>query len=292
MPRDISVARLCALAAIGAVLSASLADAGSISIQSPSLLAAAKPGIAATPVAVLVKKWKWPNGSTLSICFYNGADAARSAVAKYATEWLGNANIKFDFGLNNARSCAPRNEQSQVRIRFNNSGGNISLIGAQSASAASRDRPSVSFAFPSANGGLQVSERAVLHEFGHVLSLHHEHQSPISGCQGELDLAKTQQRQVQRHPNYTPQQIDQNIRNNFFQLRPNTTLYSWTTPVDRRSIMFYNLPPEIFKKGAASPCALGNANMSLSETDKAALACFYPRPGAQCALSDNRKLVR
>ena len=50
------------------------------------------------------------------------------------------------------------------------------------------------------------------------------------------------------------------------------------TEVDRKSIMHYSLPPELFKRGRNSPCWIPD-NDDLSAQDKRFIASMYPKAG-------------
>jgi hypothetical protein len=56
------------------------------------------------------------------------------------------------------------------------------------------------------------------------------------------------------------------------------------TEVDRRSIMHYSLPAQLFKRGRSSPCWVPD-NDDLSEQDKRFIAAVYPKGDAPVAVS-------
>lgn len=104
---------------------------------------------------------------TLDIAFLNGSARDHATVAHTAAEWtrgkLGR-RIAFRFG----RPV----KGSHIRVKFRDGVGNLSDIGTQALLRGPHE-PTVHFA--------DVERRAILHEFGHVLGLHHEHQNPNSG---------------------------------------------------------------------------------------------------------------
>jgi serralysin len=104
---------------------------------------------------------------TLNICLLNGTGAERRLVRRVAPEWtegtLGN-RIKLRF-------IADR-KGSHVRIRFRGGKGNLSQVGRRGLKVPS-NRETMNLD--------DVNRRGVLHEFGHVLGLRHEHQNPASG---------------------------------------------------------------------------------------------------------------
>jgi hypothetical protein len=118
-----------------------------------------------------------------------------------------------------------------------------------------------------------------MHEFGHALGLHHEHQSPGSPCKGEFNLDAVRQLTGWN---------DGQIETNFAALANNSSAYIWG-PYDPKSIMMYSLPPQVFYKGAASPCWV-QQNYQISPEDRRALKQVYPSaPAAALANTDRTR---
>jgi hypothetical protein len=116
----------------------------------------------------------------------------------------------------------------------------------------------------------------VLHEFGHALGFHHEHQSPGEGCDAEYDWDKLYA-YYQKSYGWDKAMVDQNVR----QLNANRSAYDWSTP-DPQSIMVYASDPQFLKNGTHSKCYF-QENDVLSNLDIAGVEKTYPR--AQVALT-------
>lgn len=138
-------------------------------IVGPSHDGAIRPGLEGL---VADKYWVWPNASKLHVHFLDGSPAARAAVAQIAAEWSEFANIDFVFHLEDA---APA--QVDIAITFDDPACNSSM-GPGSRQAVQWGGPSMRLCHIDGMLGSDFFRRAVLHEFGHALGMHHEHQSP------------------------------------------------------------------------------------------------------------------
>src|SRR5262245_57041283 len=101
----------------------------------------------------------WPNGTRIRIRFLGGTSAQHETVKKFAPQWTEHANLHFEFG--NAANA-------QIRIAFNDDGA-WSYIG-NDALGIPANQPTMNFGW--------LDEGVVLHEFGHMIGLIHEHQNP------------------------------------------------------------------------------------------------------------------
>ena len=101
----------------------------------------------------------WPNGKVLHIRFLNGTEQQKQIVKQFAPQWTEHANLKFVF------DDAP---SAEIRIAFNDDGA-WSYIGT--------DSLGIPVNQPTMNFGWQ-EEGVVLHEFGHLIGMIHEHQNP------------------------------------------------------------------------------------------------------------------
>jgi hypothetical protein len=109
-----------------------------------------------------------------------GTPKQQAKVAAVVTEnaistWVDYANIKFQ------RLPDDRATSALVRIQFIPGTASWAYIG-QEGMKVGKTQPTMSLGWIADNAILDDSERGViLHEFGHVLGLMHEHQSPMMG---------------------------------------------------------------------------------------------------------------
>ncbi len=106
----------------------------------------------------------------------------------------------------------------------------------------------------------------VLHEFGHALGFHHEHQSPHTEC--DFDWDKLYEFLAKPPNEWNRAKVDHNLR----QLPGGGLTFS---PHDKTSIMHYAFPDWMFKKGGASTCYT-KRNDVLSPMDKQMIGKAYP----------------
>lgn len=126
----------------------------------------------------------------------------------------------------------------------------------------------------------------MLHEWGHALGLHHEHQSPAGGCDTEYDWPKLYAYYLNNY-GWQSDRVDKNLR----QLIADHAAFDWST-LDRGSIMIYASNPNFLIKHEQSPCYFGENN-SLSKLDVEGIQRTYPRQQADlagiCARRSNDK---
>lgn len=207
-----------------------------------------------TTNAALLKSKKWNNGQIIKIKFLNGTPFLQSKVKQFAEEWLKYANLKFQY--------VDSNQNADIRINFDNSGGSWSYLGTD-CNRISPNQPSMNFGwFTNFTSDTEFS-RVIIHEFGHALGLIHEHQSPASNIQWNKSKVYEYYGGA---PNYWNQdEVDNNI---FYKYSSTVTNYS---AFDSKSIMLYSFPSSFTLNGWSS-----GWNTVLSQTDKNFIAKEYP----------------
>ena len=187
----------------------------------------------------------WKTGSTITIKFMDGTAAQHKVVKETAAQWLKYANLKFQY--------VATNQPADVRISFEDYGA-WSYIG--------RDALLIDQSKPTMN--LQwLDAGTILHEFGHMLGLIHEHQNPMGGINWNKPVVYEE---LMGAPNYWDRQtVDINMfhRLSIDLLRAST--------VDPLSIMMYAIPARWTTDGFYT-----GWNEELSETDKSFIGGVYP----------------
>jgi hypothetical protein len=186
-----------------------------------------------TEMAALTRKL-WASNATLNIYFFGGHDSRTDKVFNIASEWTNYCNIKF--------KQVDQIDESQVRISFSEPG-SWSYIGTDSIGIP-KNKPTVNFGW--LNVGLPESEyrQVVLHEFGHVLGLIHEHQNPSTSIKWNKSIVYWF---CKFYFGWSNQETDNNIIQEFEKTQ---TKY---TSVDKDSIMAYTIPPEFTMDGTTFP---------------------------------------
>lgn len=248
---------------------------------------------------VLESANRWSTGGVITVAFNGGDRVLHQRIASIADTWARFANLTFDWGLNTSGDFRRWSEtdshySADIRISFTRDSGYWSVVGTESINP-SIARPNetsmmlAGFAYAWPHGG----DTTVLHEFGHALGLHHEHQHPSQGCESEFRwyddpgylLTKGRYGDYVQDPNgrrpglYTylgghsnnwpKSQVDSNLK----QLT-NSSAYSFGA-FDSDSIMLYSFQPWMFVHSTTSYCYTPN-NADLSDEDKRRIAEIYP----------------
>lgn len=203
-----------------------------------------------------IRRKLWQNGRTLHFQFIGGNPALHKKIEQVAQEWTKYANIHFVF------DSSPN---AEIRIGFADPGA-WSYIGTD-ALAIPKDQPTMNFGIL-ANSRLSEEDfrRTVLHEFGHVFGLIHEHQNPNANIPWNKEAVY---KEFEGPPNYW----DRNTINaNFF------TQYKgdYRPKFDPQSIMMIIPIPKRFLMGNDFQ-PITELSSVLSESDKEFISTLYPR---------------
>lgn len=267
------------------------------------------------PRMVLESARKWRPGRTIAVAFLGGDSSDHEQIASIADEWSRHANITFDWGRDTQgqfRTWTTRDAafQADIRIAFftGQLGGYWSLVGTESIDPGviRPDQPSMNLE------GLDQwwpgdAAAVVLHEFGHALGLHHEHQHPEQGCDAEFRwhddpgyvlttgafgdyIPDPTGRRPGLYtylggvPNHWPMsEVDFNLKN-----LSDSRAYVYGD-FDSESIMMYTFEPWMFVRGTESYC-FTPPNHDLSGEDRRRIAQVYPEDASDVqALSLSRQ---
>lgn len=210
----------------------------------------------------------WQVG-VLKVSFKGGDAVLHKAIADAAAEWSKYANIVFDFGYDSKKNVYRTwhaQDFSPIRVGFDESG-YWSWVGTQSVDKAFCKPGEISLNLEGFDKILPKNWRSVvLHEFGHALGFHHEHQSPASDC--DFDWPTLYVHLAGPPNNWSKEMVDYNLR----KMAAGGLTYS---PHDRLSIMHYSFPAWMFVSREASSCYIPE-NIALSEEDKRRAQKAYP----------------
>jgi len=193
---------------------------------------------------------QWVNGSTLRIRFLSGTDQQQRLVRDIAPEWTHHANLNFEF---------TNDPRAEIRVTFDPSDGAWSYLGT--------DNSDIPLHAATLNLGWQ-DEGVILHEFGHMIGLAHEHQNPAGGLQWNEEVVI---KDLSGPPNFWDvQTIRHNVLDKYTADQVNGTEF------DPDSIMLYAFPDEWTKNPGGT-----HENTQLSDLDKAFIRSAQMYPGRQ-----------
>jgi hypothetical protein len=190
----------------------------------------------------------WVNGSTLRVAFLDGTPEEHAITKRQALWWTQWANIKFAF---------TDDQDAEIRVTFDPGNGAWSFIG--------NDARLISVTEPTMNLGFLGGGTAA-HEFGHALSLGHEHQNPEGGIRWNREAVI---RDLSGPPNnWSVQEIEYNVlqRYSVDQVRG--------TNFDPLSIMLYYFPSSWVVDGVGT-----KANETISQMDASYIGSSAAYPG-------------
>lgn len=195
--------------------------------------------------------YNWRNGDTIKIWFQSGSAEAQKRVISVLNLWSKYANIYF--------AQATPGTRAHIRVSFKTNGywAHVGTRGMQyytSVSLHDLDKETDSILFQS----------VVLHEFGHVLGLLHEHQNPDGKIKWNTEAVYNYYKEP---PNeWNKEYVDQNVLKKFDKSQTNYSQY------DPLSIMHYPIPRYLTLDETEVPF-----NYTLSETDILYISKKYPK---------------
>jgi len=191
----------------------------------------------------------WLPGSVLRVRFLDKNPSFERTVRRYLPLWSVYANIKFEFS---------NDKDAEVRVAFQDGGGNWAYIGPDCLDIPI-DQPTANFSF------LDPPEASVLHEFGHVLGLLHEHNHPTG--------MKWNKEAVYKSMSGPPNHWDKATTDEQFFTRWSPSAFPGKKAFDPLSVMAYPMP----KEWTGLEMEFGHKD-SLSQGDKEFVEQLYPFP--------------
>lgn len=226
---------------------------------------ASAPGGDGQVEAVVQRSLRWPAGK-VTVCFFDGGDAAREHVVQVAAGWEKDTSLRFDFGAAGSRRQCTSSSPSNIRISFKGIG-YYSYVGTQ-AKYVPQNKQTMNLEGLDKLTFSKSDDGVILHEFGHAIGFEHEHQSPVGGCQDEFDWTF-----LYTSMGWSNEEVDRNMAVLNAPSRKDGLL---VTQFDRKSIMLYSLSPSAFKNPTTSKCFIPRQVTEISALDHDAAAAIYP----------------
>ncbi len=194
----------------------------------------------------------WPRAVVdLEVGFVGGDAEQRRLVAEVASEWNRWSGLQLRF---------VEGAVGPVRVGFDPAQGSWSYVGTDALLV--QAGPTVNLGWVRAGMEETEARRVILHEFGHVLGLVHEHQSPAGGV--PWDLAAVYRFYAGPPHYWSAAKVEANVLAVYDRDRIRGTEF------DKDSIMLYPIPGEL----TGGKLRVG-WNGELSEQDKAFVAMVY-----------------
>ena len=188
----------------------------------------------------------WDTGQTLRVRIDGFSSTDAATIQSIDRTWMNVVNINLVFVGANAAA----------EIRVAHGTGNNSFVGRDNLDVPA-DQPTMRL--------FNVTQRAILHEFGHALGWIHEHQSPVAGIKWDKPKVYAHSLTTQR---WEKEKVDENL---FKQYAASSTNYS---AYDVDSIMHYTIDASLTTDGMGV-----TAKNSLSTTDTKYAREWYPFMG-------------
>jgi serralysin len=199
----------------------------------------------------------WKSGTVLDARFLDGPAKLRDRVEKIARQWFEYTDLKIEFG---------NVVDAPIRVSFKLDG-SWSFMGTNALSIP-MTQPTVNFGWVNQDTDPAEVQRVVLHEFGHVVGLHHEQQNPVSDI--KWNRRKVYEAFTGPPNHWSRAEVDQQ----FFGIW-SPGYYPVHKVFDPQSIMMFPIPKEWLRSGPEI-----GWNGSLSGVDKQFAAALYPKRSA------------
>jgi hypothetical protein len=205
-------------------------------------------------ISLFKKKWN-PQRRIINVSFVE-EPSYLDKIISHARNWEPFIGVKFRFGESNP----------DVLVSFD-PGGSWSYIGTDSLNFATRERSSMNFGWFDATTDDKEFNRTVVHEFGHALSLVHEHSHPDANISWNKPVVYA----YYQKQGWSKDDVDQQIFAKYDLSQVNGSQY------DPHSIMHYPIDASM----VTNPADVVGWNTDLSELDKEVIASLYPKLSMQ-----------
>jgi hypothetical protein len=191
-------------------------------------------------------------GEIITACFLDDDHGLKDRVKETAEIWTEPllANLTFHW--------VDKPEEAAVRVSFRYSG-SWSTLGTTCRFRTDPQEPTINFGWLDGHSTPDEIRRVVLHEFGHVLGMVHEHSSPAAGIQWNIENVIKD-----LYPRWSLCKIERNVFQAYAEQETNFTKF------DPDSIMVYPIPAHWTKDGFSV-----GLNADLSPMDRAFIRDLY-----------------
>ncbi|KAK7676998.1 hypothetical protein QCA50_020027 [Cerrena zonata] len=197
----------------------------------------------------------------LRYCYLTGNKIQQQKVDETIKEWEPYINLHFE--------CVDDSKDTPIRIRFDSGAGSWSYVGTTCEQINDFEKPTMNLGWVDGrNKEISSEERGtILHEFGHVLGLMHEHQSPARS--GTITL---NEKAVYRFYRETQGWDKQQVKSQILNVHKTQDISNYSE-VDLDSIMMYFMPSNMNRQHREI-----KPRNELSAKDKAYMLLTYYRP--------------
>jgi len=196
----------------------------------------------------------WVPGSRLRVRFLNGPALLHRRVLRLAQIWTAYANISFE---------ASDDSAAEIRVAFNEAEGSWSYEGTQCLVLPHTEQ-TVNFGWLRPDSAIDEMESVVVHEFGHVLGLAHEHGNPDAAIAWNKEAVY---RDMGGPPNHWSRET---VNDTIFATWPRSR-FPFAKPFDPHSITAFPIPSEWTRDGTS----IGR-NVTISAGDREFVSRLYP----------------